>query len=805
MMCAQFNAGSLSFCIDKAGNITRLTDTAHGGTYDAADQGSPLLRIVINEEIERPSSAVYDDEEGKLSLFFESSGVQVDVNVVSKGLYTSFEVARIIEAIEKHAIDAVIWGPFETTVSGSIGESVGIVHNPIFAIGLLSLNAKTIGGWPSELKALAFADGLYEDGKFEYRLSTAWPTKEGSLLQAYARNRTKGGTRPVWGINDIEVAPLENEDAAIVGSKVALFGCGVEHVLETIEEIELSENLPHPTIEGVWGKVSPAATQSYLIINFTEETTAEAIRYTKQAGLKYMYHPDPFATWGHFVLKPESFPNGDEGLRASVAAAESAGVHVGVHTLSNFTTLNDSYVTPEPDKRLQTVGTARLIEAVSEAETAELIIDNPKPFLVNLYRTTAIIGNELIEYGSISESAPWKLLDVKRGVNGTIVAEHEAGAEICRLWDHPYNVFFPNVELQDEYSDRIGELFRNSGLKQISFDGLEGCYATGQDDYGVNRFVKRCYDGWNKEVINDASIVVSNYAWHIFTRFNWGEPWGVATREGQLEWRLSNQRYFERNFIPPMLGWFLIRSASNRFEATTSDEIEWVLSKAAGFNAGFALSAEMAVLRRNGNSDKLLENVSSWERARQIGAFSPDQRERMKDPTSDWHLEKLEEDRWSLYLISLSAPLVCSPEELQPGQPGGADWPFFNMHEAQPLRFSMRVLSAYGNEEGYIKRPTICMNGQYMTFETEVRAGEYLVCDGDRVGQIMDRNWNVLRTAQASSEPPIVRAGSQTISFSCKFEGEPKPSVSVKVSTRSAPESVNTDWKLDDLDRLRSI
>ncbi|SFT04854.1 hypothetical protein [Paenibacillus sp. BC26] len=793
-MNAQLNAGSLAFSMDEAGRITRLEDALHGTGYEAG-QGSPLLRIVRDGTIECPCRASYDDGEGKLSLYFEGSGVWVHVAIRSKELYTSFEVTEISETNEKGEIDAVIWGPYETTIAGSIGESVGVVHNHKFAVGLFSLNAKTIGGWPSELKPLAFAESLYEDGKFEYNACTAWPTKEGSLLQAYARNRAKGGIRPVWGINDIEVAPLNHEDAAIVGSKVALFGCAAENVLETIEAVELGENLPHPTIEGVWGKVSPAAKQSYLITNFTEETITEAVRYTKQAGLKYVYHPDPFVQWGHFVLKPESFPNGDEGLRASVEAAESAGVHVGVHTLSNFTTLNDPYVTPEPDERLQTVGKARLIEAVSEAETSELIIDNPKPFQVSLYRQTAIIGKELIEYGSVSESAPWKLLDVRRGVNMTAAAGHTAGSGISRLWDHPYNVFFPNIELQDDYSERIGQLFRYTGLKQISFDGLEGCYATGQDDYGVNRFVKRCYDGWDNEVINDASIVVSNYSWHVFTRFNWGEPWGVATREGQLEWRLSNQRYFERNFIPPMLGWFLIRSASSRFEATTPEEIEWVLSKAAGFDAGFALSAEMAVLGRNGNIDHLLESVSSWERARQIGAFSPEQREKLKDPKSDWHLEQLDGDRWNLYAIHLSAPLECSPEELQPGQPGGADWPFYNRHDEQPLRFCMRVQSTYGNEEGFIKRPTICVNGSYLTFETEVRAGEYLSYNGERIGIIMDKNWNVLRTVQASSDAPIVRAGSQTLSFSCQFEGEPKPSISVKVSTRSAPEAVHADWK----------
>jgi len=519
---------------------------------------------------------------------------------------------------------------------------------------------------------------------------------------------------------------------------------------------------------------------------------ADAVRYTKMAGLKYVYHPDPFGQWGHFTLKKSDFPNGDAGLKSCVELAESEGVHVGVHTLSNFTTLNDPYVSPAPHERLQLAGKASLVAAIGEAAD-EIEVSDPKPFAANLFRRSAKIGSELIEYEAVTESAPWKLTGVRRGVNGTAVAAHTAGAEIGRLWDHPYDVFFPDIELQDEYSQRIAELFTSTGLKQISFDGLEGLYATGHDDYGVGRFVKKCYDNWGDEVINDASIVGPNYLWHVHTRFNWGEPWGAATREGQLEWRLNNQRYFARNFIPSMLGWFLVRSASDQFEATTLDEIEWVMSKAGGFNAGFALVADMPVMKRNGNIEELFTAVRVWESARRAKAFTPEQRERLRDPKGDWHLEQVGEDEWKLYPVNISKPLVCSPTELQPGQPGGADWAFFNKYTDQPLRFVMRVQPSYGNDDASVKRPTFYTSGVYMTFDTEIQANQYLVCDGDRIGKIYDLNWNLIRTVQASADAPTVRNGGQTVSFSCKFEGDPKPSVSVRVFMRGEAETVKAN------------
>lgn len=793
-------AGKLLIQLNEDGDIVSWKNTISGEELISIEHRSPLIRLVVEGRVELPSSMVYAKESGIMTLKFSESGASIDIGLSSHEHYASLEVLRIagIDA------DAVIWGPFMTTMNGSIGESVGIIHDSHYAFGLQSLNLKTVGGWPAEQSKLAGVWSSYScseqgkadpdnsqpsDNKFEYEVCAAWPTNDGSMLQAFARNRAKAMRRPVWNLSDVWVAPIEGEDARIEGTKIALFGCPVEQVLDVIERIELGEGLPHPIIEGEWGKRSSAANQSYLITDFSEATIDDAVRYTRMSGLKYVYHPDPFENWGHFKLKSSSFPNGDKGMKACVETAAKEGVNIGLHTLSNFTTLNDPYVTPVPSEQLQKVGSSLLVSRVS-ADANEMEIDDPQPFAASLFRRSAQIGSEIIEYESVTESAPWKLLGVKRGVHGTVASEHEANRSIGRLWDHPYDVFFPNDALQDQYADRIGELFQTTGLKQISFDGLEGVYATGQDGYGVNRFVKQCYDKWSNEVINDASIVVPNYLWHIFTRFNWGEPWGAATREGQLEWRLSNQRYFKRNFIPPMLGWFLIRSHSDRFEATQLDEVEWVLSKAAGFDAGFAIVADMGVLGKNGNSEQLLQAVSEWEKVRQLGAFTPEQKERLREAKGDWHLEAIGDHVWHLYAVHVSKPLECNPAEQQPGQPGGADWTFFNRHNRQPLKFCLRVSPSYGNDDASILRPTFYTNGVYMTFDTEVKANQYLVCDGDRSGKVFDLNWNLISTVQASADSPVLQPGGQALSFSCKFTGDPKPIVSVKVSTWGEPEKV---------------
>ena len=113
--------------------------------------------------------------------------------------------------------------------------------------------------------------------------------------------------------------------------------------------------------------MAPGATASYLIVDFGESTIDRAIEMTQRAGLKYLYQSSPFETWGHFKLKPGLFPHGWDGFRDCVEKARKAGIGVGFHTLSNFITPNDPYVTPIPDPRLARIGTSELTADIDAA------------------------------------------------------------------------------------------------------------------------------------------------------------------------------------------------------------------------------------------------------------------------------------------------------------------------------------------------------------------------------------------------------------------------------------------------------
>ena len=188
-------------------------------------------------------------------------------------------------------MEAAVWGPFATQINGSIGETIGIVQNESFTLGIQALNPKTLGGYPWKDNDHLPQMDIFEQEDFEdvthakrgvlYSVEAAKPTEYGSSLQAYTRNRSKDRVIENWD-HQRYVAPAL-ADGGLIGSKIALFGCKTANTLQTIGEIEVAEGLPHPMIDGVWVKQSPVINSSYLIMDFDETNVDECLGYAKQA------------------------------------------------------------------------------------------------------------------------------------------------------------------------------------------------------------------------------------------------------------------------------------------------------------------------------------------------------------------------------------------------------------------------------------------------------------------------------------------------------------------------------------------
>jgi hypothetical protein len=233
---------------------------------------------------------------------------------------------------------------------------------------------------------------------------------------------------------------------------------------------------------------------------------------------------------------------------------------------------------------------------------------------------------------------------------------------------------------------------------------------------------------------------------------NWGEPWYAGFRESQTEYRMKNQAYFKRNLMPGMLGWFSMRAE------TSVEDIEWMLARSAAYDAGYAFYTSFEVLEENGRAGEILDLLARWERARLAGAFSEEQKRRMEDVSSEYHLEDLGEESWMLS-PTLSIRETLAARERQPGEPAFRTVALDNPHEAQPLTLIVTVA------EGTLSNLTIGMDGvDEIRIPATIRRGEILRYENGEA-TVYDASWHLLRTPAVEGDVLEVGTGAHRLTF----------------------------------------
>ena len=671
-----FSTKGLTVSFDKQ---LRITGIKGDSNYLPEGADGYLLRVKTGDEVLTPKFAKWKGNDVDINF---NKGIKIKMSAKAKDEYITFTITGVKN---EEAVDAVFYGPFPTTISKTIGEIVGVVRNGKYAIGIQSLNAKTTGGKMTN-----------PDGSDPARGTTATKEEYGSALQAYCINRNKDRVYNIWNNSIPDAYVAANPDGKLTGSAIAIFGTPEDKVLDVIEKIELGEGLPHATLDGVWVKRTPDSNKPYLITTFTEDNFDESIKYLKKLGFNAIYHSGPFETWGHFKLKKDYFPNGRSGLKNRVEKANSQGIRVGVHTLTNFITTNDPYVTPVPDKHLMKFAVTKLSKPVS-VSGKDIFIEDPKDYDFRNTNQTVMIGEELIKFVGVSKEKPYKLLNVKRGAYGTKASEHKAGDMVARLVDHPYKIFFPDFVLQKDLIKNLSDFFNETSVGQMDFDGHEGGWGTGEGEFGMDYFSEKFIKEVNHEVRNGSSRS-KHYYWHVNSYINWGEPWYGGFTKSQGHYRYKNQALLKRNYIPNMLGWFLLTPH------TTLQEFEYMLARSAGYDAGYALFSNLNDMKRNPEFENIALAVRTWEEARLRKIFSDEQIEKLKDVNNDFSLKKVDDNTFELqgydkYNFELENIMV------QPGQPNDVTADVESKSE-QPLYF---VIGAVG-EEGSIDELTIEFN-----------------------------------------------------------------------------------------------
>lgn len=756
-----FKTGSFLMEINPRSEVVQLVDLKNNKNY--VPEGNPgyLVRVksfgkdLVAKEIKARKN---------LLLFSFEGGIVLQVKATENSGYLRFELTK---AVAPEKIDAVLWGPLNTTIADTIGEIVGIVRNKDFAIGIQTLNPKTTGG------------KIVNDEGSTGGTLTATKEEFGSAIQAFCMNQARDRVITVWNLHkNVPVKPLEG--FVLEGSALTIFGTTPGKVLSLIGTIELAENLPHPMIDGEWIKTSRITGRPYLISNFSEANFDAMLSYTERLGFNSIYQSHPFDTWGHFDLLKNLFPNGRQGMKQCVDKAREKNIRVGVHTLTNFITTNDTFVTTDANKGLMAAGISLLEKDIDESATG-IVVDNYDYFAQVSTLNCVLIGNEIIRYQEVTGEKPYTLINCIRGAYDTKAVPHKKGDEAKKLMDFPYKTLFPDWPMQNELIQNMADFFNETGVSQMDFDGHEGACYTGRGDYAINYFADAFLSKVDHLVVNGSSNV-SHFYMHYNSYINWGEPWYASFRESQSNRRFELQPFFERNYMNNMLGWFLLTPG------TVVEDIEWMMARAAGYHAGYALVADFGSFENNPDTDIIIDYIRMWEEAKKLRVFSDEQRTRLKDPEKDFHLEKSGSSQWKLQSFE-KFKFEHPKKVLQPGEPTGSRWEFSNAYEPQLLHLQLLVT---GDEAAKVENIEIEVDNFFkVKIPASMKKGQTLVWDSSTRMKLYNEKGQFIKEIDIENSLPVLKNGKHSITVDAgSMDGE-EPVIKGTVKLKGGIEVIN--------------
>lgn len=179
----------------------------------------------------------------------------------------------------------------------------------------------------------------------------------------------------------------------------------------------------------------------------------------------------------------------------------------------------------------------------------------------------------------------------------------------------------------------------------------------------------------------------------------------------------------------------------------------------------------------------MLQAIHDWDYLREQQAFTEEQKARLRDPQTEWHLEKLDDKNFNLYPLYISKHFTCNLGEMQPGQPGGSDWSWTTPYEG-PFAIRLKV-----DGDGTIKDPKFTTPNGVIKFPCEISDRQYLLYTFDGKAVVTDKNYNVIEEVQPEGVSHIP-SGSSAVSFSCESLGEDPVDVIIRYITKGTPEKI---------------
>ena len=427
-------------------------------------------------------------------------------------------------------------------------------------------------------------------------------------------------------------------EVKLKGVSAVLIVSSKDKLLDRIDRLEENYGLPR----GVKSRRSKEYKNSYYELrNVTIHNIDEHIAYAKKGGFRQMvvYYTDFASSMGHLTWRKE-YPNGIKDLKEITDKIRAAGMIPGFHIHYNKAQINDKYVTPVPDSRLNLRKFFTLRADINKEQMFIPVEENPSGCTLEEGRRILKVGSELISYKNYTTTYPYKFTGCERAVLNTSAVKRQKGDLLGLLDVDTWPIFVrfnQKTNIQEEMAQRLGEIYKEAGFRFLYFDGSED--APRPYWFNIPNAKLITYDAFDPAPIFSEGAIKAHFGWHIQSRgnaFDIFEPKYI--KEAVRKHPAAEAVFLADDFTSLNFGWIDYFAPFEGKIGTQPDMLEFITSKGAGWNCPISLLGQLNQFKIHPRTDDNLELIKRWEDVRDINYLSEKQKEMLKDLDKEFTL-----------------------------------------------------------------------------------------------------------------------------------------------------------------------